>query len=121
MSGEAPGLTEQYTRASPWPVFVALGIPLSEMGILFGTAPVAVGGLLLFGGSVAGLLAESSYVASPWRALVVCAAGCFLLGGWFRFGGLGLVARGEAILAAGVLLLLAAVVGSLAANDARPV
>lgn len=119
--GEAPGLSEQYTRASPWPVFVALGIPLSELGILFGSVPVAVGGLLLFGGSVAGMAAESGYAATPWRALAYTAVVCFLLGGWFRFGGLGLPVRGEAILAAGVLLLLGGLVGSLAADDARPV
>lgn len=119
MSGQTPGVTEEYTRASPWPVFVALGLPLSEIGILFGSAPIAVGGLLLFGGSIAGLLAESSYVESPWRALIGCALLAFLLGGWFRFGGLGLTGRGEAILAAGVLLTLGAIVGALASAGGR--
>lgn len=119
MSGEAPGLSDQYTRASPWPLFVALGLPISEIGILFGVAPVAVGGLLLFCGSIAGMLVESAYVETPWTALGLLAVACFALGGWFRFGAPGLVVRGEAILVAGVLLALGGIVGRLAAAGGR--
>lgn len=112
---DAPGLSDQYTRASPWPLFVALGLPLAELGIVFNTPPVAVGGLLLFCGSIAGLAAEAGYVVSPWRALGYTAVACFALGGWFRFGGLGVPARGEAILAAGAFLLLGGLLGGLRA------
>ena len=62
---EDPALSEGYRMASPWPVFVALGIPISELGILFDLFPVTVGGLLLFCGSVAGMAREAGYVRSP--------------------------------------------------------
>ena len=64
-----PGLSDQYRKASPWPVFVALGVVVSEVGVLLGLFPVAVGGLLLFGGTVAAILRESGYVGRPWLAL----------------------------------------------------
>lgn len=66
---EQPGLSEQYRRASAWPLFVALGLPLAEIGVLFGLVPVAVGGLLLFVGSIAGITQESGYVERPWNLL----------------------------------------------------
>lgn len=69
---EQPGLSDQYTRASPWPVVVVLGLVLSEIGVLFAYEPIAVGGLVLFGGSVVGILRESQYADSLWApALVV--------------------------------------------------
>ena len=64
---EQPGLSEQYRRASPWPLFIALGLPIAEIGVLFGLVPLAVGGLLLFVGSVAGIVQESGYVERPVR------------------------------------------------------
>jgi hypothetical protein len=67
---EDPGLSDQYRMASPWPVFVALGLAISEVGIVVGIFSVAVGGLLLFGGSVAGILKESGYVAQLWGSLL---------------------------------------------------
>lgn len=54
---------------SPWPVLVAVGLALSEVGVFLGVVAVAVGGLLLFGVAVAGVLAETGYVASVWRSL----------------------------------------------------
>jgi hypothetical protein len=68
---EQPGLSDQYRTASPWPVFVALGLALSEIGVFIGLFPVAVFGLLLFGGSVAGILTESGYAERPWPTLLV--------------------------------------------------
>lgn len=67
---EQPGLSDQYRSASPWPLFVALGLTLSEVGVSLGLFPVAVFGLILFGGSVAGILTESGYASRPWPTLV---------------------------------------------------
>jgi hypothetical protein len=67
---EQPGLSDQYRTESPWPVFVALGLALSEIGVFIGLFPVAVFGLILFGGSIAGILTESGYVERPWPTLL---------------------------------------------------
>ena len=67
---EDPGRSDQYRKASPWPLFVALGFVLSEVGIIVGIFSIAVGGLLLFGGSVAGILKESAYVDTLWGSLL---------------------------------------------------
>ncbi|MBX0294659.1 DUF7541 family protein [Haloarcula nitratireducens] len=67
---EQPGLSDQYRTASPWPVFVALGLTLSEIGVFIGLFPVAVFGLILFGGSIAGILTESGYAERPWPTLL---------------------------------------------------
>ncbi|WP_340101878.1 DUF7541 family protein [Salinibaculum salinum] len=72
-----PGLSDQYRKASPWPMLVALGFVISEVGVVLGLFPVTVGGLLLFGGTVSGILSESGYVEQTWRSLV--AFGVFLL------------------------------------------
>jgi hypothetical protein len=81
---EQPGLSDQYRTASPWPVFVALGLTLSEIGVFIGLFPVAVFGLILFGGSIAGILTESGYVSRPWPTLsgvgVVLAGLAILIG-----------------------------------------
>lgn len=61
---EQPAVNHQPTKASPWPLFVALGLPLSEIGVVFGWPPVAIGGLLLFSGSIVGILRESGYAAT---------------------------------------------------------
>ena len=82
---EQPGLSDQYRTASPWPLLVAVGFALSEVGVFLGIFPVAVGGILLLGGSVAGILAESGYARRPWRTLA-------LLGGVFAGLGAALVA-----------------------------
>jgi hypothetical protein len=119
---ENPGLSDQYRRASPWPLFVAMGIPISEVGILFDVFPVAVGGLLLFCGSVAGMTQESGYAATPWRPLVVLAVLCSVVGAALAFTDLQYVTRGYAIITAGILMFLGAVVGPLVVDqDPRPV
>lgn len=111
-----PGLSDQYRRASPWPVFIALGIPIAELGILFGVVALSVGGLVLFCGSIAGMLEETGYVATPWRALGIMAVICLSGGATFLFP-LGLATRGYAIIAAGILLLLGGVAGELFVRD----
>ena len=117
---EQPGLSDQYRRASPWPLFVALGLPIAEIGVLFGLVPIAVGGLLLFVGSVAGITQESGYVERPWNLLaglggVLLVLGAALalsqvaplsLSGFFTaLGSNGLVLRGVSIVIAGVIAL----------------
>jgi|AntDeeMinimDraft_5_1070356.scaffolds.fasta_scaffold04814_5 uncharacterized membrane protein len=63
---EEPGLSDQYRKSSPWPMLIALGIVFSEVGIVLGLFPVAVGGLVLLLGSIGGILRETEYVSSPW-------------------------------------------------------
>lgn len=57
-------------RSSPWPVLIALGLVVAEVGILFGVALVGIGGLLLFGWSCAALLSDAGVTASGWRAVL---------------------------------------------------
>lgn len=76
-------MDDRYPRTSPWPVFVALGLAVSEVGVLFGLLFVSVGGILLFGSSCAGLVAETGYAESAWGPL----AG---IGGLFALLGIGL-------------------------------
>lgn len=66
---DQPGLSDQYRMSSPWPLFVALGFALSELGIFLALVPLAVGGLLLFTGSVAGIIREAGYTEQPWGTL----------------------------------------------------
>lgn len=100
---------DRRTAASPWPILVALGIVLSELGVFFGVRPVSVGGLLLLVGAVAASLRDSGHVARPERAIAV--QGAALVGV-----GLALVAvdlpgstvRGKSIAVAGAIGLLGA-------------
>jgi len=127
---EQSGVSDRYRMASPWPVFVALGFALTEIGLVLGLFPVAVGGGLLFGGSVAGILTEADYVASLWQtaayigvALVVVGAGLMALGGQVavdvivtsidqpNVAGYRLLSRGLAVIVAGVLLIATGLVG----------
>lgn len=117
---EQAGLSDQYRKASPWPVFVALGLAVSEVGVLFGVLPLAVGGLLLFGASVAGVLREADYVERPWGTLaafgvVLVAAGALAIWARLPSGGPSVAAlldpangvayRGLAIALAGAIML----------------
>lgn len=129
-----PGLSDQYRKASPWPMLIALGFVISELGIVLGLFPVAVGGLLLFGGTVSGILSESGYVEQTWRSLtifggVVLAFGALTVGLNANIGALSLdvlldtgrpfVYRGSAIAVAGVMLTAVGVTLKLA-EPARP-
>ncbi|WP_246282731.1 DUF7541 family protein [Natronomonas halophila] len=64
-----PGVSERYEKTSAWPLVVAFGLVLSEIGILFNLYPVAVGGLVMFVASIAGIVNEAGYVTRPWRLL----------------------------------------------------
>jgi len=128
---EDPGLSDQYRRASPWPVFVALGLVISEVGVFLGLFSVAVFGLLLFGGSIAGILTESGYTARPWPTLLGFGAVLALAGVGIvlwqiplaevtlqNFGQNGLLSRSVAVVAAGVILAVAGSVASVAEQTA---
>lgn len=130
---EEPGLSDRYPRASPWPLFVAFGLALSEVGVFLGLFPVAVAGVGLLGGSVAGILRESGYVRRTWLVLTALGGGFVLLGvavvATQASGSLplravladpnGVVGRGLAIVAGGVLLLAAGVTGYAVGNPDR--
>lgn len=118
-----------YDKSSAWPVFVALGLALGEVGVFMDLYPLAVGGLLLFAGSVAGIVHEAGYTRRPWRLLGALGVGFVLLGAgvvasqlpaqtpetWM--GALAAdernVVRGFAIAAAGVIAVAASGAGAL--------
>lgn len=105
--------------ASPWPPLVAVGLAVAEAGVLFGVFAVAVGGVSLFGGAVAGFVTESNHSTRP-RALAGTAA---VLG---SVGALVAVAtsyqtRGEAVLVGAGLLVGLAVVDGTLGRRRRPV
>lgn len=114
---ETPGLSDQYRKASPWPLFVALGVPISEIGLVFGVLPVAVGGLLLFCGCLAAMLQEAGYVETPWNALggmaiLLCGFG----GALFYLNpqtAVDMTMRVGALVAAGIVLVAGVVAGRL--------
>ena len=106
---QEPGLSDQYPRASPWPIPLVLGLVISELGLLFdGILPVAVGGLLLLAGSIVGILRESGFSDSLWRATLSIGV---------VFGALGAVVytqttaeqRGLALVGSAVIVFAAAV------------
>ncbi|WP_276300776.1 DUF7541 family protein [Halorussus lipolyticus] len=116
---EQPGLSDEYRKASPWPLFVAFGLAIFEVGIVWPLFPVAVGGLLLFAGSVVGILRESEYIADPWKGLVTASVLCLAIGALITTTTTGSVhLRGLAILVGGVVLLLSGVFGSFWQPDA---
>lgn len=124
---DQPGLSDQYRTSSPWPIIVVLGFVFSELGLLFNVFPVAVGGLLLFVGSVAGILLESGYAKRPWNVLLGLGAVLVVLGGVLTATQLqavsfdafvavvtqpnGIVGRGAEMLIAGVVVAIAGASG----------
>ncbi|WP_123533183.1 DUF7541 family protein [Halosimplex salinum] len=122
---EQPGLSDQYRTASPWPLLVAVGFALSEVGVFLDIFPIAVGGILLLGGSVAGILGESGYTRRPWRTLAFLGVGFAVLGGALVATQLpgssvglleivgdpnGIVGRGLAVVVGGTMLVVAGAV-----------
>lgn len=75
------GLSEQYTRASPWPIPLVIGLVVAELGIVFeGLLPVAVGGMLLLAASVVGITRESGFASTLWKPAVVVAVAFAAIG-----------------------------------------
>lgn len=103
------GLSDQYVRASPWPIPLVLGIVVSEIGIVFeGLLPVAVGGLLLLAGSIVGILRESGFATTLYNPALVVAT-VFGAGGAGVYVGTAATARGMALGGTGVIVAAAAV------------
>ena len=48
-----------------WHAFVPLGLVTAEIGVLFDLTPIAVGGLVLFARSIAGVLVEMRFARGP--------------------------------------------------------
>lgn len=99
---------KQRTEGSPWPFLLAVGLATSEVGILLGLRPLSVGGLLLFVGSVAGMVRDAGYLVHLDRAvsvqgIVLVAVGVALI----MRSATGSTVRGQSIAIAGVLSLLA--------------
>jgi hypothetical protein len=92
-------------------------VPISELGLVFNVFPVAVAGLLLFCGCVAGMLQESGYVEVPWPALGVMALLLFGFGAAVLYVnpqvGVDLTLRAYAMIATGAILVSAVVAGKL--------
>ncbi|MFB6120668.1 MAG: cox cluster protein [Halobacteriaceae archaeon] len=101
------GVSDQYPRASPWPLFVALGFVLSELGVLFNALSVAVGGLALFSASVVGIFRESGYARTLWRPTATMGA-IWSVVGVVLFVGAEMHFRAAYVGAVGGLLLVAA-------------
>jgi len=121
------------SKASPWPLFVALGLAVGELGVFMGLYPVAVGGLLLFVGSVAGIVQEAGYSERPWRLLGALGALLVVVGLWVVTTQTGvdtaaviaavdgadtIVLRGFSISAAGVIALVGSAAGRFVVDDA---
>ncbi|NUE02084.1 cox cluster protein [Halorubraceae archaeon YAN] len=114
---ENPGLSDQYRKASPWPIFIALGLPVSEIGLVFDIFPLAVGGLLLFCGCIAGILLESNYAETLWgpvltmiAILVAFGAALLVADGYTE---IGLVTRAYAVFASAIIMSAGLVAGKL--------
>lgn len=122
-----PSVDDRPTRHSPWPPLVALGLATAEVGVLFGSPPVSVGGVLLLGGSAAAAVADAGYADSPWGPLaaaggLLAAAGAVV---WLAGAGPpgsvralvratatdGVAFRGASVLAGGALLVALAALG----------
>ena len=125
------GATEP-RKASPWPVFVAAGLAVAEIGVfLDGLYPLAVAGLLLFVGSVAGIVSEAGYVDRPWRLLgalgaVLVVAGVLVVYSQVGTAFLaafsttdGVIFRGFAIAGAGVVAVTGGLAGALVVDAGR--
>lgn len=66
---DGSGVSDGRRKMSPWPLFVALGLAISEVGVVLNLLPLSVGGLLLLVGSVSGIVTEAGYVDRPWGLL----------------------------------------------------
>jgi hypothetical protein len=131
---DQPGLSDQYRMSSPWPLIVVLGLVFSELGLLFNVFPVAVGGLLLFVGAIAGIVLESDYAERPWNLLAGLGVALCVLGALLTVTQLdsitldaivaivgqpnGIVARGVELLIAGIVAVVIGAGGRFVESEA---
>jgi hypothetical protein len=131
---DQPGLSDQHRMSSPWPLIVVLGLVFSELGLLFNVFPVAVGGLLLFVGAIAGIILESGYAERPWNLLAGLGVMLCVLGALVTVTQLdsvtidaivdvvgqpnGIVARGVELLIAGIVAVVIGAGGRFAEGEA---
>jgi hypothetical protein len=134
---ESPARTsaeeEGPTRTSVWPLVVAMGLTVSEVGVFMGVYPLAVGGLVLFVASVAGITHEAGYTGRPWRlagalGVVLVAIGVWMVSTQVPLavdpvvaaveGADGIVLRGFSVVGAGLVAAVgAAVVSAMGDGD----
>ena len=128
MDTESERMADQYDKTSPWPIVLVIGLVSSEIGILFGFYPIAIGGLVVFVGSVSGIVYEAGYVRSPWRLLSGLGVALFVLGmlvvstqGGLTLGALdasaGVTRRGVTVAVTGAVLSVAGVLFPRAVNQ----
>jgi hypothetical protein len=131
---DADGGVSTPKKMSPWPLFVAIGLAVAEVGIVMeGLYPVAVAGLLLFVGSVAGVVHEAGYVDRPWKLLGALGALLMFAGVAVLYSQVGVdllsalasdsvvVVRGYAILGAGIVAVVGGLAGRFVVDAGRPV
>lgn len=126
MEGE-PGLSDRHRKASPWPLFIALGFALAEVGVVLDLIAIAIGGLLLLVGSLGGITSEAGYTETPWSfigglGLLLAVVGTVLtaiypLGGG---GALDLGFRAVSIAVAGLLCMGGSLLGRVFLRDQSP-
>lgn len=97
--------------STPWPLALAFGLAVAELGIFLGFAAVAAPGVVCFGVSLAGAVDEAGYGRSRPFLLVVVSAAVAVLGVVAVAAALPI--RGYSMLIGAVLLL------PLATIDAR--
>lgn len=125
-------LTPGRQKASVWPLFVALGLVISEVGIFMdGLYPVAVAGLLLFVGSVAAIVSEADYVERPWRLLGGLGALLVVAGALVLYSQVGtdllsafasensVIVRGYAVIGAGIVAMVGSLAGAFVVDTDR--
>ncbi|KYH25809.1 hypothetical protein HAPAU_24870 [Halalkalicoccus paucihalophilus] len=115
---EQSGLSDRHRKASPWPLFIAVGLALAELGVFLDLVSIAIGGLLLFVGCLGGIVSEAGYARTPWPfigglGLVLAVVGIALtalypLGGG---GALDLGFRAVSIAVAGLLCMGGSLLG----------
>lgn len=119
------GMSDQYRKASAWPLFVALGLAIAEVGVFLDLVALAVGGLLLLVGSLAGILRESGYLATPWGFIgalgaILAVVGIVLSILYPVDGGSGAISigfRAISLAVAGVLSMAGSLIGRLFVGD----
>ncbi|GAB7095034.1 hypothetical protein JCM30237_21870 [Halolamina litorea] len=68
------------TNSTPWPLALALGLAMAELGVFLGFAAIAAPGVVFFTVSLAGAIDEAGYGRSRPFLLAVVAAAVALLG-----------------------------------------